>query len=240
MPPRSGWFFLAITVGPVALVMLIFFVFNPAPMLSSYWSWVVPLVGIWSLAECIQALRVAYFILPEGILRQRLFGRQILRWSDIQAIGQQELRSKTGVDAVIILFLYGADYAFKPMLRPIDPITLFKRFASDLLKHSQLTRSVEQLKFHPRATQRIFKCLLRGTQAVFAASMASICAFGVCCWSQQYGSCIRMQRRGVCRGATEEWFSFVWAHSRVCPPGIGLRCGGCADDTDSAHYTASA
>jgi hypothetical protein len=120
LPPQSGWFFPAIVLGPMALIMLAMLVLAPRSLLSwSLWTWVILPIGLWSLFECVQALSLAYFILPEGIQCRRMFSRHILPWLEVEAVGQQEIRSRSGVTGLII-FLYGAKRIFKPTLHPAD------------------------------------------------------------------------------------------------------------------------
>ena len=113
LPPRSVAFFVTILFVPFGLVLPFFIPENRL-------TWVIVAIGIIAAFECWRKLYEAYFILPDGIARRRLLGRDELKWNEVEAIGLRHVNSgKYGPEGVVIS-LYSAEKSFRPALKPRD------------------------------------------------------------------------------------------------------------------------
>jgi hypothetical protein len=108
MPPRDGTFFVAVVLGPPALVV-------PFVLPGNVWTWAIVVAGGLALLDCLRRVYEAYYMTPRGLVRRRVGGRDELAWSEIEVVGENHLRTRFGIVGTIV-HAYAKSQVFRLML----------------------------------------------------------------------------------------------------------------------------
>jgi hypothetical protein len=176
LAPRSGWFFAAIVLGPVAVAVLGLSLLSA--QFRSAWYWVIAGAGLLAIWQCLRRWRVRYFVFDDGMERRRIGGRDRLEWSEVQAVGTWEVREKFG--GGIMVCVYGRRHVFRAPLRVEDARALVQRLRKNCQDTVWIDERTGRIEPTGRASEDVMrrhrKRLLRGHWMLAIAWLVTLVA----------------------------------------------------------------